>query len=120
MRYVQVVKNTGNLPAENTVGKQHVYLGDAEILSIDGDDHPSRVMPGATFEYPGEVGMLYYPDVVSGKQKLFIEMTISYDWPGGSEKRCYERRYSRELQTLQEFGECVPFTHTPGEMRPTK
>jgi hypothetical protein len=120
LRYRQILKNTGNIPAEKATAQQHVYVGDEEIIPFDGNDHPTRIMPGTVFEYPGEIGMLYYPDVVSGKKKLYIEMTVSYEWSGGSEKRCYENRYSRELQRLQEFGECASWTHTPPELHLSK
>jgi hypothetical protein len=120
IKFSQQVKNTGNIPAEHTVTKQRVFMDDEKIPSTDGDDHPSRIMPGATFEYPHEVGMIDYPDLVSGKKKLYVEFTISYEWPGGFETRCYESRYSPELQKLQDFGECVSWTHTPGEINPKK
>jgi hypothetical protein len=120
MKFAKILKNTGNLPAENTIAKQHVYYGDEEIPSTDGEDHPSRVLPGTEFEYSGEVGALYYPDVVSGNKKLYIETALSYEWQGGSEKRCYETWYSPEMRTMREFGECVSWTHTPGEIHSPK
>jgi hypothetical protein len=120
-KYAQLVKNSGNIPAENAFTIHHVYLDDEETgPPYDGEDHPSRVMPGVINTYSGEVGMVEFPDVMSGKKKLYIELTLSYEWPGGSEKRCYETRYDHISKGFSDFGNCVPFTHTPGEIKPKK
>ncbi len=104
--FQSVIKNFGPIPGENFRGWLDAYVGDKLLTHMNREQAPFTFFPSQTQEYRGAIDGDDFKQVVTEKQPLRLEITISYDYAEGHSYECREYRYVAGANQLTSFAPC--------------
>src|ERR1700721_1980792 len=80
--FIATIKNSGTVAAENFVATWKAFINAEEQPVLPSPNRPAKMLPGREIKLVGQTGQpATYLALMTGKDKLALEITVSYDDP---------------------------------------